>query len=137
MKMVKIAIGVAVVGLFLGLSSEASAQRPAHYRPIRPPFSRYFGYSAFNTTGIPNYYLYVRPAQQYDALQYQTFLEHERPETFEAAGSRTTLDENRVRDIFDRQLELRGTTGVGAPAQAASYQNYSHFYPKVNLPARR
>lgn len=116
--------GLLAVGIFLGSSGVAMAQRPAHYVPVKPPISPYFMYSEINTTGLPNYYTYLLPAQQY-----RNFVSKTDP-NFARFEERITLAGDRVEQLIERQLELRQTTGVGAPAAPATFMELSHFYNK-------
>jgi hypothetical protein len=122
-----------LVVLFCG-STQAFAQTPAHYYPVRPPISPYFAYSAINTTGLPNYYTYIRPAQQ--QAQYAMMAEQANRMS---AATRVVLTEQSVGEMVQRQLMERQTTGYGAPAVAATFQDLSHFYPttsQARLPVR-
>jgi hypothetical protein len=111
--------------------AEAFAQLPAHYYPVKPPMSPYFAYSAFNTTGLPNYYTYVRPA-----LQEQQYMRMaEQASRAAMVSSRIVLSEQAVGEIVQRTLMERQTTGYGAPAVAATFQDLSNFYPRA-APAR-
>jgi hypothetical protein len=115
--------------LFLLFASSASAwaqyPRPSHYYPARPPISPYFGYAQINTTGIPNYYTYVRPAQEQAALYTRTYSRNNAFYT----PPRTGVNESLIADMVVDRLNVRETTGIGAPSTAATFQDRMHFYP--------
>ena len=117
--------GLMALGLFVCAGNVAWAQRPAHYFPLHQPLSPYLYYSAINTTGLPNYYTYIRPQTQFRA-----FLERRVSENLRGGetGGRIRLDENRVAEIVARQLEVRETTGLGATALHGTYMDYSHYF---------
>jgi hypothetical protein len=116
-------VGLVAAGLFLLAGTSAWAQRPAHYYPLRQPISPYLFYSAINTTGLPNYYTYVQPR-----LQFQTFLERTRLLTGRF-DDRNRLGEIRLSPTPPtRVLEVRETTGYGAPALPGTFMEYSHYY---------
>jgi hypothetical protein len=110
----------------MSLTALAQGPLPARYTPARPTISPYFAYSAINTTGLPNYYTYVQPFQQ---TQYTTAARRDlvAPNSYD---SRVSLTERSIEELLDRRLSQRLTTGGGAPATAATFQNYSHFYPR-------
>jgi hypothetical protein len=112
------------VGFLLMTSATAWAQRPAHYYPLHAPLSPYLYYSAINTTGLPNYYTYIRPAQRF-----QSYLER-RPTDLARLETRVRLDESRVAEMIQRHLEVRETTGLGAPATPATFMDYSHYFSR-------
>lgn len=47
---------------------EAAAQRPQRYQPSRPTLSPYLNLLRNNNSAIPNYYSFVRPYQNQQAL---------------------------------------------------------------------
>jgi hypothetical protein len=121
---------VLALGLLLMTGSAAWAQRSPHYSPVRPPISPYLYYSAINTTGLPNYFTYVRPA-----IQFQAFTQRR---AFDARlETRVRMDDERVTGIVERQLRLRETTGLGAPAVAGTFMDFSHYYPPSGVVRRR
>ena len=109
-----------VAATFLA-DSQAQAQRPAHYYPARPTFSPYLLYRQINLTGIPNYYAYVRPAEQY-----RDFLVRSQPSP--RNRQRLAGDSDAVARIIERELRQRPSTGIGAAATPARYGDYGHFY---------
>jgi hypothetical protein len=116
-----------VVLLFSGTSSAwAQYPRPSHYYPSRPPISPYFGYSQVNTTGVPSYYTFVRPAQEQAALYSRTY---SRTNAYYAAP-RTAINESLIADMVVDRLDVRQTTGIGAPSVPATFQDRMHFYPQ-------
>ncbi|MGE0756004.1 MAG: hypothetical protein AB7F89_19980 [Pirellulaceae bacterium] len=117
--------------LFLSGSQAVYGQRPAHYAPSRPVLSPYFFYSAINTTGLPNYYTYVRPAIQFEAFLQRSNVMAGRADT------RSRLTDGEVTSIVERQLRLRETTGAGAPALPGNYMDLSHFYGTSATGTRR
>jgi hypothetical protein len=112
-----------VAGLFLASGGVARAQRPAHYFPVRPPLSPYLYYSAVNTTGLPNYYTYIRTTQQF-----QSFLDRSRAQIGRIENRLRLGDTGGVSDEAARQVELRETTGYGSPAVPGTFMEYSHYY---------
>ena len=108
---------------------QTHAQRPAHYYPARPTFSTYLLYRQINTTGIPNYYSYVRPE-----TQYRDYLSRSQARS---NSSRQTLSvEGEVSRILDSQLRQRASTGIGQPSIPARFNDTSHFYAPTR-PRRR
>lgn len=98
--------------LMLTNSADAQGRRPRRgaYVPSRPTISPYLYLSRGNTGGLPSYYAWVRPQIEYQ--QQQQFVEREL-----------------------RYLEGEATRPqvpvVGRPSTAATYMNYSHFYPQL------
>ncbi len=113
--------------LVFASSQAAQAQRPATYYPARQTFSNFLLYRQLNGTGIPNYYSYVRPANQN-----RDFLNRiSRP----VVGQRQSLSvEQEVARALDTQLRQRVTTGIGQPSVPAQFGNTSHFYPQSRPP---
>ncbi len=105
----------------IAASQETHAQRPAHYYPARPTFSTYLLYRQLNSTGIPNYYSYVRPA-----TQYRDFLT--RSEARDNSSRQTLSLEGEVARVLDSQLRQRATTGIGQPSVPARFNDTTHFY---------
>lgn len=114
-----------------GYEQAAMAQSSAQYIPPRPAISPYFAYSAVNTTGLPNYYTYIRPAQQA-----RTFFEKEQANRARDEA-RLILDERRLDDLSQRRVDQRSTTGTGTTAVAGAFQQYSHYYPNPAVVRRR
>ena len=119
---------VLVISFSYGSAAFAQGTLPSHYIPVRPTISPYFAYSAINTTGLPNYYTYIQPLQQ-QALIGQRVQQQIRASS-STADNRVTLNERTFGEMLDRHLQQRLTTGGGAPATAATYQNYSHYYQR-------
>jgi len=111
----------ATVVLLAGSSGAASAQRPAHYYPARPKFSNFLLYQQFNATGIPNYYTFVQPAQQYEQVL-------SRARTSQLRTRVPLTVEQEVAAALDAQLKQRLSTGIGRPAIPAQFNETSHFY---------
>lgn len=109
--------------LFVAASCQSvDAQRPAHYYPARQTFSNYLLYRQLNGTGIPNYYSYVRPAQQN-----REFVSRAR--SYDSRGGRQSLNvEQEVARALESRLTQRLNTGVGQPAVPAQFGETSHFY---------
>ena len=123
---------ICVLGL---LGEKAHAQtRPSHYVPARPTISPYFAYSAINTTGLPNYYTYIQPLQQQTQLALAAQAD---PRQTLGYDNRIAFTERSLGEALDRQLRQRSTTGAGAPATAATFQDYGHFYPSMPKGGRR
>ena len=113
------------IGFVIGMSDTAEAQRPGHFFPARPTFSSYLLYRQVNNTGIPNYYSYVRPANQNRTL---------RPATINSTSRRQALSiEDEVAKVLESQLRQRVTTGIGQPSVAAQFGDTSHFYPRTQI----
>lgn len=129
MRMINVACGVLAALFMIGAATSASAQRPAHYYPTRPTFSAYLLYNQFNGTGIPNYYSFVRPEQN--------FRDYSRTVERFPTGQRQPVAtvEEQVGRALDNQLRQRASTGVGAAAVPARYGDTSHFFPRT--PPRR
>lgn len=107
--------------MVIAVCQETQAQRPAHYYPARPTFSTYLLYRQLNSTGIPNYYQYVRPA-----TQFRDFLSRSQART--TSARQTVSVEGQVAEILDKQLRQRATTGIGQAAVPARFNDTSHFY---------
>ena len=123
MRKINLVCLVLVTLFVVAASQKAQAQRPAHYYPARQPFSQYLLYRQVNSTGIPNYYSFVRPA-----TQFRDFVSRSRPET----ARRQTVNAvgNEVRDVLQSQLRQRPTTGIGQPAIPATYGETLQFYAR-------
>lgn len=115
--------GYAMAGLLVvGFCCQAQAQRPTHYYPARPTFSPYLLYGQLNTTGVPNYYSYVRPS-----VQFRDYLQRPAPQ----GDPRTqVLTQDRLETALENQLRQRPTTGIGQPNVPARFMESSHFYPQ-------
>ncbi len=122
--------GLLAALLIIGSSSEAQAQRPAHYYPARPTFSPYLFYRQFNATGLPNYYTQIRPANRF----YQEFVARSRAAP-RIEARQTLIGERHVAEIVENQLRQRATTGIGQPSIPAQFMDTSHYYPAT--PIRR
>jgi hypothetical protein len=103
------------VGLCAGLllSSAALAQGgPARgpYTPVRPPISPYMNFFRPDVGGVPSYYMFVRP---------RIDIQQRFQQVDQDLGT------------LEGQLQRRGPArpGVGQPSTAATFMNYSHFYP--------
>jgi hypothetical protein len=114
------------------LATSAAAQGPAHYYPAKPTFSTYLLYRQLNTTGIPNYYQYVRPASQFRDFTDRT------PAAIGAEARRQTLTvEQQVAIVLENELRTRATTGIGQPSVPAQFNDTSHFFPRPDIRRRR
>ncbi len=121
---------VVFAALFVIASSQsAEAQRPAHYYPARQTFSNYLLYAQLNGTGIPNYYSYVRPANQFTE-----FLARSQNDL--TRGPATLTVEQQVGRALDAQLRQRVTTGIGQASVPAQFGNTSHFYQQTTVQRR-
>jgi hypothetical protein len=119
------ALAMVAATFLLGTAvAEAQFPRPAHYTPARPPLSPYFGYAQINTTGLPSYYTFVRPAQEAAALYSRTY---SRTNAYYTPPS-GALNESLIADMVVDRLEVRQTTGIGAPSVPATFQNRLHYY---------
>lgn len=132
-------LGLATAAMFVlctWMSGEAQAQiGRTMYTPDRPTFSPYFGYFQANGTSVPNYYAFVRPGRQYQDRLLQEKYHNTR--AIMAENDRLSLQTARITDDLTRRLSVRTSTGIGAPSQAATFQQYSHFYRTPEAPARR
>jgi len=116
--------------LFVAVSCQSvDAQRPAHYVPARQTFSNYLLYRQINGTGIPNYYSFVRPAQQSRDFA-------SRAQVFDSRAGRQSLTvQQEVARAIESQLTQRPFTGVGRAAVPAQFGETTHFYRRP--PIRR
>ena len=96
-----------------------ASQRSPVYTPQRPTISPYFGLFQYNTTGLPNYYAFVRPRQD---LLSDLSREANRIERLEfQSGVRSTAQ--------GRSLIREPAPGVGTTSRAATFLNLDPYYP--------
>jgi hypothetical protein len=98
------------------LATAAFAQGPRStvrgpYRPSRPVISPYLYLSRGNTGGVPSYYAWVKP--QFDLARRQAQVDAE----FSS---------------IERRLLREPVPGEGQPITAATFMDYSHFYPSAS-----
>jgi hypothetical protein len=130
---------VLAAGLSLVIAQPAEAQNSGYpYRPSKPVLSPYFNYSRRDTASLPAYFAFVRPQQ--DEMAYKSYVRSE------------FRRENRRLSDLSRQIQLRQqagnvTPGPGLqlrfqsaeiePSRAASFLDYSGYYPPPPAPRRR
>jgi hypothetical protein len=111
---------VAALALVCG-GSDLFAQVGRTRRPstnTRPTFSPYLYLSRGSVGGVPAYQAWVQPRLEYQQRVNQV---------------------NRELDYLEQQAATPnlGPSGIGKPSSAATYMNYSHFYPQAQAPGRR
>lgn len=132
--MIRYSLPVAVAITLAVSVGSSEAQRVPNYNR-RPTISPYVNLFNNNQGGVNNYFSFVRPMQQQARInrqqyQQQQFLEQQliQPgmgQPMMAPGG------------FQAGMLRAGSQGVGQPATAASYFNYSHFYTMPNILRRR
>ena len=100
-------------------AQRTTAQRSPVYSPQRPTISPYFGLFQYNTTGLPNYYAFVRPRQD---LLSDLSRQANRVERLELrSGERATAG--------GPGLLREPNLGGGTTSRAATYLNLDPYYP--------
>jgi hypothetical protein len=124
-------LALALATVLMGPVNQAWSQpRATSYRPGTPPISPYFGYSQVNTTGLPNYYAYVRPQEQLRSLAQN--------ESLTATQQTPALTSEKLQlQVVERLLQMRPSTGIGAEQRAGTFMNYSHYYTVPSQTGRR
>ena len=118
--------------LFSAVAVEALAQggpSQSRFAPARPTISPYLYLSRGTVGGVPSYYAWVRPRFELERQMNQV---------------------NQQLNFLDRQLLIeqqmnqvqQGESGapyraVGSPSTAATFMNYSHFFPAQTPVGRR
>jgi hypothetical protein len=118
--------------LLSAVAAEAFAQggpTQSRYVPARPTISPYLYLSRGTVGGVPAYYAWVRPQfelerQMNNVNQQLNFLD------------RQIMIEQQVNQVQQGQLDKR-YQAVGSPSSAATFMNYSHFFPMQNQGIRR
>lgn len=113
--------------LYLSLAvANVQAQRPMRYQPARPVLSPHLLYRQLDTTGVPNYYVHVRPATE--ATQ-QNLSKNYRPS---AVGSRPPQMHRVSVGVSGRSgLPNRHLRSGEYRSVAAGFMNTSQFYPAI------
>lgn len=119
--------------LCTAFAAEAYAQggpSQSRYMPARPTISPYLFLSRGTVGGVPSYYAWVRPRielerQMNQVNQQLNFLD------------RQILLEQQMNQVQQGQLDVTTYRAVGQPSTAATFMNFSHFFPAQNAPGRR
>lgn len=119
--------------LLSAVTVEAYAQggpQQSRFVPARPTISPYLYLSRGTVGGVPAYYAWVRPRfelerQMNQVNQQLNFLD------------RQLLVEQQVNQAQQGQLEGQQYRAVGSPSTAATFMNFSHFFPAQTAPGRR
>ena len=92
------------------------------YQPSSPAISPYLRLGQFNTTGVPNYYAFVRPLQQQRALNVRQ----------QALSQRQNTEIRSLQNQVQSGLAPTAATGTGSwfmqPGSRVSYLNTSRYY---------
>ena len=129
MKKSSLLLTTAVLG-FVSFAYANSASAQSSYQPARPTFSPYFSYFQVNTTGLPNYQTFIAPERRIRA-QFQQ--EQARIRSVEQTGIRLQRDVTR---LAVGGL-VRQTDATRRVVPAATFLNYSGFYPQQQAARRR
>jgi len=119
-------------------ADRAEAQRVPNYNR-RPTVSPYINLFNNNQGGVNNYFSFVRPMQQQQRLNQQQYNQNARlqQQLYNPQGqfgAPITLGPQ----VGGPQTMLRpGNQGTGMPSTAATFFNYSHYYPVPQQRARR
>lgn len=126
----------------LGANQEATAQRVPNYNR-RPTVSPYINLFNNNQGGTNNYFSFVRPLQQQAQFQQQQFVENQFLQQQVQRQQFSPLNRQQQGQLQFGGLQpgqgmlRQGNTGIGTPSTAATYFNYSHFYPVPRTTGRR
>lgn len=118
--------------LLSAVAVEAYAQggpSQSRFVPARPTISPYLYLSRGTVGGVPSYYAWVRPRfelerQMNQVNQQLNFLD------------RQILLEQQMNQVQQGQLDAK-YQAVGSPSTAATFMNFSHFYPTQGAAVRR
>ena len=128
------------VGLLLVLSTagEAKAQQRVPNYSRRPTVSPFINLFNSNQGGVNNYFSFVRPLQQQARINQQQFNQNARLQRQIQQGGTFATSSPITLGVNPTQGMLRpGVQGTGTPSTAASFMNYSHFYPVPQGRTRR
>lgn len=125
---------VVVLGLSLA-SDQAHGQRRVPNYSRRPTVSPFINLFNSNQGGVNNYFSFVRPLQQQARVNQQQFNQNARlqqqiynqQQAAQFGGGQITL--GAPAGVGVQGLLRPGAQGVGTPSTAATFFNYSHFYP--------
>lgn len=112
--------------LFFGLDDTFAQRRVSSFNN-RPPISPYVNLFNNNTGGVNNYFQFVRPLQQQSRINQQQFNQTTRLQRQLLQPNQGNLGAAPFSQNGNGMLR-QGAQGIGMPAQAATYFNYSHFY---------
>lgn len=124
---------VVLVGLSLA-ADQANAQRRVPNYSRRPTVSPYINLFNSNQGGVNNYFSFVRPLQQQAQVNQQQFNQNARLQ-------QQVFNQQQAAQFGTGQITLGapvggvpsmlrpGAQGVGMPSTAATFFNYSHYYP--------
>lgn len=134
-----LSVSCVVFAAVLFTAERAEAQRVPNLnrRPTVSPLINLFN---SNQGGVNNYFSFVRPLQQQQRLNQQQLNQSarlqqqlNRPGQFGGGGPITLGPQ-----LGGQQSMLRqAPQGVGAPSTAATFLNYSHYYPPQRLRQRQ
>lgn len=125
--MIRLSI-VAAVAVILCAPNISNGQnrRPTRYRPSRPTISPYMDYFRRDSGILPRYQTFIEPGRRRRATARSV-----QGELGQLRG-RNEAQGAELEQLRQMQANQRFRPG-GAPVQrtaAASYQNFSHFYPR-------
>ncbi len=118
-------LAMLVLGFTLLQCDQVLAQRARSYRPSRPTTSPYLNLLRPNTSGVPNYYSFVRPEQRQ-----REFNLHERSLRQQQARKLGKIES----DLIQGQAPIHSTgTGSGFMMQGtrSSFMAPSRYYPQA------
>lgn len=131
---------VALSFVFLsGTNQEANAQRVPNYNR-RPTVSPYINLFNNNQGGTNNYFSFVRPQQQQAQFNQQQFVQNQnfrQQQQFSPNFNQQSQLQFGGGQATGQGMLRQGNRGIGTPSTAASYFNYSHFYPVQQNTGRR
>lgn len=100
-------------------AASAQQNQVPRYTPDRPTVSPYINLLRNDTGGVPNYYSFVRPQLDQQAVNRRNAA------TFQNQG------------IAVMKLETLAAGGTNRPTgSAATFRNYSHYYPRMQNAGR-
>jgi hypothetical protein len=124
---------IAAAAISLCCQQTCLAQNIPHYAPRKPTLSPYLGLTFSNFGGVPNYYAFVRPRQQQQAINAQQ----------QALGAQqqvlTEKHAAQIEKLASGQTAVQGgavpvaKTGTGSWFMTGTQKTYldtSDFYPK-------